>query len=112
MIANTRKLTYQDYIGFSDDGYRHEIIDGDHFINPAPSTYHQDVSRLIQFQLTAQIEITGHGRVFNAPVDLQLSSTDIVQPDLVVVMNDRRVGHRFNEETQPDVLRLILAGCW
>lgn len=67
MIAKTRKLTYQDYLGFPDDGTRHEILDGDHSMKPVPSTYHQDVSRLIQFQLMSQIEMTGHGRVFNAP---------------------------------------------
>ncbi len=56
-------------------------------MNPAPSTFHQKVSRRIQFQLYVQIEMTNRGEVYNAPVDLQLSEYDIVQPDIVVVLN-------------------------
>jgi Uma2 family endonuclease len=56
-------------------------------MNPAPSTYHQTVSRRLQFQLYTQIELAGLGQVFNAPVDLQLSDYDIIQPDIVVVLH-------------------------
>lgn len=44
------KLTYQHYVLFPDDGHRHEIMDGDHYTNPAPIPYHQSLSRHIQFQ--------------------------------------------------------------
>lgn len=84
------KLTYQDYLLFPDDGNRHEIIDGDHYMSPSPSTDHQTVSRWIQFQLFEQIEKTGTGRVFNAPTAVELTETDVVEPDLVVVAWARR----------------------
>ena len=58
-------------------------------MSPAPSTKHQTVSRHLQFQLYAQIEITKRGKVFNAPTDVELTPNDIVQPDLVVVLKDR-----------------------
>jgi Uma2 family endonuclease len=80
------KLGYAEYVLFPDDGKRHEIIDGDHYMNPAPSTYHQTVSKRLQYQLYARIELAGLGLVFNAPVDVQLSDHDIVQPDLVVLV--------------------------
>ena len=83
------KLGYREYCCFPDDGRRHEIIDGDHYVNPAPSTYHQTVSRRLQHQLYMQIELTGQGVVYNAPVDVQLTDHDIVQPDLVVVLTSR-----------------------
>lgn len=82
------KLTYEDYVCYPDDGRRHEIIDGVHYVNPAPSTYHQTVSRRIQFQLYSQIELQKRGVVYNAPVDLHLTDHDIVQPDLVVVLDE------------------------
>jgi Uma2 family endonuclease len=91
MSSAIRKLTYEDYVCFPDDGKRHEIIDGDHYVNPAPSTYHQAVSRRIQFQLYSKIELAGLGSVIYAPVDVQLSETDIVQPDLVVVLAENRI---------------------
>lgn len=59
-------------------------------MKPAPNLYHQQVSRRIQFQLYSAIELNDLGVVFNAPVDLQLSKQDIVQPDLVIVLHERR----------------------
>lgn len=79
------RLGYREYVCFPDDGRRHEIIDGEHVVNPAPDTYHQTLSRRIQFQLYTQIELEQLGQIFDAPTDLQLSETDIVQPDLILV---------------------------
>lgn len=87
--ANHHKLTYEHYCGFADDGNRHEIIDGDHFAHPAPSLNHQTISRRIEFQLYSQIELNELGWVFDAPVDVQLTKYDVVQPDLIVVLKDR-----------------------
>ena len=84
------KLGYREYTCFPDDGRRHEILDGEHFVNPAPETYHQTLSRRIQFQLYQQIELPGHGQVYNAPTDVQLSEHDICQPDLILVLAAKR----------------------
>ena len=89
MSRPTIKLNYADYLQLPDDGNIHEIIDGDHYMSPAPGTDHQRISRRIQFQLMAQIEQTGSGEVFNASTDLQLSDFDIVQPDLLVILRER-----------------------
>lgn len=45
------RLTYQQYVLFPDDGNRHEIINGDHYMSSAPGTYHQTVSRRLQYEL-------------------------------------------------------------
>lgn len=89
MAART-KLTYKDYVQIPDDGQRHEIIDGEDYVSPAPETYHQRLSGLILHQLMTQIEDRGLGAVYHAPIDIQLSDFDIVQPDLVVVLASRR----------------------
>ena len=39
--VRSSQLTYEDYLLFPDDGKRHEIIDGDHCVTPAPKTKHQ-----------------------------------------------------------------------
>lgn len=83
------RYTYRDYVHFPDDGRRHELIGGRHVVTPAPTTRHQTVSRWLQHQLFEQIELTGRGQVFNAPTDLQLSDHDVVQPDLLVVLEER-----------------------
>lgn len=89
-MSTKTSLTYADYVAIPHDGLRHEIIDGDHFVNPAPNLYHQHVSRHLQLQLLLKIELAGLGVVVNAPVDLQLGEHDIVQPDLVFVSAGRR----------------------
>jgi len=91
MSTGTRKLTYQDYVCFPDDRMRHEIIDGDHYMNPAPSPYHQQVSRRLQFQLYTSIEQAELGVVINAPIDVELTEFNIVQPDLVIVLKQNRI---------------------
>ena len=90
ILPNTNEWTYEQYALIPNDGLRHEIVNGAHFMNPAPNLYHQTVSRRIQFQLYRVIEIAGKGVVFNAPVDVQLSNRDIVQPDLVVIETSRQ----------------------
>ncbi len=88
--SNYNKFTYEHYVLIPNDGKQHEIVDGDHYVNPAPNSYHQLISGRIYFQLYSQITLGKLGWVFVAPIDVQLSSFDIVQPDLVVVLNDRK----------------------
>ncbi len=90
VINSETKLTYEDYVLLPENGKIHEIIDGEHYMTPAPETYHQTLSRRIQFQLYQQIEERELGFVFNAPTDVQLSEIDIVQPDLLVILASRK----------------------
>lgn len=87
-VAQTR-WNYDAYCAIPDDGQRHEIIDGEHFVNPAPDLYHQKVSGYLYFQLFSLIEVSGLGSVLYSPIDLQLSDHDVVQPDLVVITRKR-----------------------
>ena len=105
----TTKLTYNDYVLFPNDGMRHEIVQGRHYMNPAPSPRHQTISRRIQFQLYQQIELTGHGQVFDAPIDLQLSETDVVQPDIVVVLRKNQIITTTKLKGVPDLVIEILS---
>lgn len=80
--------TYEDYAKLPEDGLRHEIIHGEHFVNPSPSTQHQHVSKRLQYQLYTKIELAGLGVLYDAPIDVQLSEFDIVQPDIVIILNE------------------------
>ena len=37
------KLTYDDFVLFPDDGLRHELIDGEHYVTPSPNRKHQRI---------------------------------------------------------------------
>lgn len=90
-VRERSRLTYREYRDFPDDGKRHEIIDGDHYVSPSPSNPHQSASRWIQMQLFRQIEEVGTGYVIDAPMDVELTDYDIVQPDIIVVAQSRRL---------------------
>ena len=38
------KLTYDDYLLFPEDGMRHELIVGEHYVTAAPNWKHQTIS--------------------------------------------------------------------
>jgi len=79
-----RRLDYDDYAAIPSDRNRWEIIDGEVYVTPAPSPLHQRVSRRLQRILEDYFHPRGLGEVFNAPIDLILTTHDVVQPDLVV----------------------------
>ena len=81
------KLTYQDLLKMPEDRLRHEIIDGMHVASPSPILRHQDASKHIEFALYRQIEEQGIGRVYHAPVDVVFDETNVVVPDILVVLN-------------------------
>jgi Uma2 family endonuclease len=81
------RWTYADYAALPDDGNRYEIIDGVLFMTPAPGTGHQSVSNLIATLLTIHVQFAGLGRVFAAPIDVELAPGSVVQPDVLVVLN-------------------------
>ena len=85
-----KKLTYADYLLFPDDGKRHELIGGEHYVSPSPKFDHQAISARLLVQLFLQIEAKGLGRVVAAPMDVQLSLTSVVEPDLIVVLEKNR----------------------
>jgi len=89
IVDGRLKLTYNEYRLFPEDGNTHELIDGKHYMAPAPGTNHQSICRHIQFQLYRQLEQPGEAQVFNAPTDVELSEVDVVQPDLAVVAASR-----------------------
>jgi hypothetical protein len=37
------KLTYDDFVHVPDDGKRHELIDGEHYVTPSPNRRHQQI---------------------------------------------------------------------
>ena len=86
---SSTKLTYADYELFPDDGLRHEIIDGEHYVTASPITRHQRISLRLLYLLQSYLETHAIGEVFHAPFDVLLSEIDIVVPDLVYLSKDR-----------------------
>jgi Uma2 family endonuclease len=87
--VRSSQLTYEDYLLFPDDGKRHEIIEGDHYVTPAPRTKHQRISANLTVALASFVKRRGMGLVLAAPSDVILSDDNVVQPDLLFVSTAR-----------------------
>jgi Uma2 family endonuclease len=84
------KLTYDDFLLFPDDGLRHELIDGEHYVTPAPNRRHQALVGRLHLALGAFLEDRpDRGQLFLSPFDVVFSFHDVVEPDLVFVAPDQ-----------------------
>jgi Uma2 family endonuclease len=89
-IATSKaKLTYADFLLFPDDGQRHELIDGEHYVTPSPNIRHQQLSIRLSTELANYLRLHPIGEVFYAPLDCVMSDFDVVEPDLLVVLADQ-----------------------
>ena len=107
---SSTKLTYADYVLFPDDGLRHEIIGGEHYATPSRVMRHQRISRDLLYLTQSYLETHPIGEVLYAPVDVLLSDTDIVVPDLVYVSKHRAyLVTEKNLQGAPDLVIEILS---
>jgi Uma2 family endonuclease len=83
------KLTYDDFVQFPDDGKRHELIDGEHYVTPSPNTRHQQISGRLYLLIGNWLEVNPVGQLFYAPYDVVISRFDVVEPDLLYFSNER-----------------------
>jgi Uma2 family endonuclease len=84
------RLTYDDFVLFPDDGKRHEIIGGVHYVTPSPLLRHQVVVGRLHLALGNYLASRPQlGRVFLSPLDVVLSHYDVVEPDLLFVSGDQ-----------------------
>lgn len=102
-------VTYEMYAEMPDDGQRYEIFDGVmEMMSPGPSTTHQSVSGELEFILKQSCRMDY--LIFHAPIDVILSETNVVQPDILMIHRSRQ--HIVAErgiEGAPDLVVEILS---
>jgi Uma2 family endonuclease len=79
------KLTYDDFVLFPDDGKRHELIDGEHYVTPSPNRKHQAIVWNLTLVIGNYLDAHPIGRAFSAPFDVVFSDFDVVEPDLLFI---------------------------
>ena len=94
------KLTYDDFVHIPDDGKRHELIDGVHYVSPSPNIRHQRILGNLHLLIGNWLEAHPIGHVFVAPLDVVLSDHDVVEPDVLYLSNERAA-----ETMTPDNIR-------
>ncbi len=103
-------LTYKEYEALPADGRWYEIHEGELSVVPAPSPEHQIISGNLFMVLSSHVKANGIGRVLYAPLDVVLSDTSIVQPD-IVYLDPGRLGSlsRRGVEGPPTLVVEILS---
>jgi Uma2 family endonuclease len=73
--VTSTKWTYEDLLLLPEDGLRHEIIDGEHYLNASPVTRHQRVSYRLVLAIGKYLEDHPLGQLFFAPLDISFRRT-------------------------------------
>ena len=83
--AENKIYTYEDYVNLK-EGAPYQLIGGDLIMTPAPSTYHQRLSKRIGYLLYEFVEKEKNiGEVFYSPIDVLFSDTEVFQPDIIYI---------------------------
>jgi Uma2 family endonuclease len=95
--STSPKLTYRDLLRLPEDLLRHELIDGEHYVSPAPNFKHQLIVVNLTVLLSNFVRAHRSGTVLVAPFDVLFSDHDVVEPDLLYVSAARadRLGERY-----------------
>lgn len=86
--TSERPLTIEDFESFPDDGNSYEIIGGLLAVTPASTLEHQRIVGRLFAALARYFDDRGGGEAFLSPVDVELSTFDVVEPDIVVVLDE------------------------
>ena len=102
-----KKFTYTDYAAWPDDE-RWELIDGEAYnMSPAPTTRHQSIVYNISFIIKSNL-LNKSCKPFVAPVDVVFSEHDVVQPDVFVVCDEKKITEA-NIQGAPDLIVEVLS---
>ena len=101
------KLTYDDFVLFPDDGLRHELIDGEHYVTPAPNAKHQQIVLKVGARILTWVERSNAGKVFIAPFDVVFTQFDVVEPD-VLYMSRARAAEILKDANVQGVPELVI----
>jgi len=87
-LPGAYRLTSRDWLGLPDDGRFYELLDGDLCVAPPPSIEHQRLSRDLEFELLTHLRRSNRGEVFDAPIGVRLGDDTVLEPDIVVVLQE------------------------
>ena len=106
MVTRTRRgpFTYADYLLTPDD-VRYELIEGELIMAPSPIPRHQKVSSGFVGLMAPFAKNNRLGDVFAAPLDVHLSDTNVLQPDILFISNERsHIIGETNIQGAPDLV--------
>jgi len=103
-----KKFTYTDYVTWLDDE-RWELIDGVAYnMTPAPTVTHQKIAGNLYILISTHPKKGAECFVGISPTDVVLSDYDVVQPDVFVVCDEKKITDA-NIQGAPDLIIEVIS---
>jgi Uma2 family endonuclease len=83
MSTAVKRWTLEELHSLPDDGNKYELIDGELFVTPAPTDYHETLSAKLTRLLDPFVERNGLGYVYHPRAVVRVGESE-VEPDLMV----------------------------
>ncbi|CAN5458826.1 Uma2 family endonuclease [soil metagenome] len=106
-----QRWTYPRYLAITGEEW-FDVIEGERLDTPSPGTLHQQILGTLMLGFARFVERhPRHGVLLHRPVDVVLSETDIVQPDLLYIRTERvsEIVGEFAIHGAPDLIVEIIA---
>lgn len=108
--ASTDQWTYERYLRETAEGEYFAIIEGEKVVSPSPVDIHQVVAGNLYGTLWVWLRQNPIGKIRDAPYDVVLDQRAVVQPDLLIVLNEHRSRlTRRNLQGAPDLVVEVLS---
>ena len=108
-MVTTPKLTYQDYANLEGDD-RYELLDGELILVASPNMDHQEAVTNLGTSLSVFVKEHDVGKIYFAPTDVLLTDTQVFQPDILFVSNEREhIRTPANIQGAPDLVVEVLS---
>ena len=86
---NTGIYTFKDYLKLP-EGSPYQLIEGELIMSPSPTSYHQTVSKNLEFILIGHVKANKSGVIFDAPIDVYLDEKNVYVPDIIFISNENK----------------------
>ncbi len=109
LMSISTKFTHADLLGCPEDNKRREIIDGELFVTPAPRIPHQTILVRLTAAIQNYLSENPVGTLLVSPMDVIFSNFDVLEPDLLLVLNERKEILKDWVRGAPDLVVEILS---
>ena len=107
--------TYEDWLCLSDDGFRYEVLNGELYMSPPPTVWHQRSSFRLALRMGNFVLEHDLGEVLLAPCGVLLPTQPVpLQPDIFFVRAERReiIGEEYVEGAPDLVVEVLSPSNW
>ncbi|MEP7235999.1 MAG: Uma2 family endonuclease [Ignavibacteriota bacterium] len=88
LLTTTKPANITDY-GQLPEGAPYQLIGGELIMSPSPTRFHQDILSNLNSALRHYVIEHNLGKVYFAPLDVELGEYDVFQPDIIFIRKER-----------------------